>query len=251
LTTSKNTPPEPSPLEALQERLGYHFRDASLLLTALTHPSYGGDYHTEHYQRLEFLGDAVLELAVSRYLYLERPLLTEGQLSRLRSSLVREETLCEVARSYGIGPMMRLSVGEERGGGREKPSILADVMEAVIAAVYLDGGMEAAFALVLRALGDRLDDDDPDALDAKTRLQEVLQADGGDAPVYELTGVEGPPHLPVFHMRVMAGDRVLGTGSGRSKRLAQQYAARAALKVVSKDRAGKTGGAGRRPREGV
>ena len=250
MTIWKNAPERPG-LDELQQRLGYRFHDEALLQTALTHPSYGGDYHTEHYQRLEFLGDAVLELAVSRYLYLERPHLAEGQLSRLRSSLVREETLCEVARGYEMGPLMRLSVGEERGGGREKPSILADVMEAVIAAVYLDGGMESAFALVLRALGDRLDDDDPDALDAKTRLQEVLQAGGGEAPVYELTGVDGPPHLPVFHMRVMAGDRVLGTGSGRSKRQAQQYAARAALKIMSKDRAGKTGGAGRGSREGV
>jgi len=237
-------------LNELQERLGYRFHDEALLLTALTHPSYGGDYHTEHYQRLEFLGDAVLELAVSRYLYLERPQLTEGQLSRLRSSLVREETLCEAARGYGLGALIRLSVGEERGGGRDKPSILADVMESVIAAVYLDGGMDEAFGLVVRALGDRLDDDDPDALDAKTRLQEVLQAGGGEAPAYELTGVDGPPHLPVFHMRVLVGETELGRGSGPSKRQAQQYAARAALKNLSKDRAGFSGRAGRPPREG-
>ena len=238
-------------LQELQERLGYRFQDEALLLTALTHPSYGGDYHTEHYQRLEFLGDAVLELAVSRYLYLERPALTEGQLSRLRSSLVREETLCEIARGYDLGALIRLSVGEERGGGRDKPSILADVMESVIAAVYLDGGMDEAFRLVRCALGDRLDDDDPDALDAKTRLQEVLQAGGGEAPAYELTGVDGPPHLPVFHMRVMVGENELGRGSGPSKRQAQQYAARAALKKLSKDRAGLAGRAGRTPREGV
>jgi ribonuclease-3 len=221
-------------LDELQRRLGYAFHDEALLQTALTHPSYGGDYRAEHYQRLEFLGDAVLELAVSRYLYLERPQLAEGQLSRLRASLVREETLCEIARAFGLGGLIRLSVGEERGGGREKPSILADVMEAVIAAVYLDGGDGEAFRLVRRALGDRLDDDDPDALDAKTRLQEVLQVDGGEAPVYELTGSDGPPHLPVFHMRVLAGSQELGRGSGRSKRQAQQYAARDALKKLGK-----------------
>jgi ribonuclease-3 len=248
LTTSKNAC-DLTGLDELQEHLGYRFHDEALLGTALTHPSYGGDYHCEHYQRLEFLGDAVLELAVSRYLYLERPSLAEGQLSRLRSSLVREETLCEVAKGYGLGALIRLSVGEEKGGGREKPSILADVMESVIAAVYLDGGMDEAFQLVHRALGDRLDDDDPDALDAKTRLQEVLQAGGGDAPLYELTGVDGPPHLPVFHMRVVAGDQELGRGSGSSKRQAQQYAARAALKKLSRDRAGKTGRTERR--EGV
>ena len=248
MTTSKNAC-DLTGLDELQERLGYRFRDVALLGTALTHPSYGGDYHCEHYQRLEFLGDAVLELAVSRYLYLERPQLDEGQLSRLRSSLVREETLCEVAKGYGLGALVRLSVGEEKGGGREKPSILADVMESVIAAVYLDGGMDEAFQLVHRALGERLDDDDPDALDAKTRLQEVLQAGGGDAPLYELTGVDGPPHLPVFHMRVVAADQELGRGSGSSKRQAQQYAARAALKKLSKDRAGRTDRTERR--EGV
>jgi ribonuclease-3 len=249
LTIWKDTP-EPSALDALEERLHYRFRDKALLLTALTHPSYGGDYHTEHYQRLEFLGDAVLELAVSRYLYLERPQLSEGQLSRLRSSLVREETLSEVARGFDLGPMIRLSIGEERGGGGEKPSILADVMESVIAAVYLDGGMEEASSLVRRALGDRLDDDDPDELDAKTRLQEVMQAGGGEAPFYELTGVDGPPHLPVFHMRVLVGGAELGHGSGSNKRQAQQYAARAALKKLAKDRSG-SGRAGQAPREGV
>jgi ribonuclease-3 len=145
--------------------------------------------------------------------------------------------------------LIRLSVGEERGGGRDKPSILADVMESVIAAVYLDGGMEEAFSLVRRTLGDRLDDDDPDALDAKTRLQEVLQAGGGEAPLYELTGVDGPPHLPVFHMRVLVGGEELGRGSGSNKRQAQQYAARAALKKLSKDMAGDR--AGNAPREGV
>jgi ribonuclease-3 len=222
------------PLNQLEQQLGYAFRDQALLKTALTHPSYGGDYHTEHYQRLEFLGDAVLELAVSRYLYLERPQLDEGQLSRLRASLVREETLCEAARSLGLGGMIRLSVGEERGGGRDKPSILADVMEAVIAAVYLDGGAQAAFDLVRRILAGRLNDDNPDALDAKTRLQEVLQAGGGSAPMYELVGLDGPAHLPVFHMRVMVGGEELGRGSGSSKRAAQQYAARDALKKLSK-----------------
>ncbi len=249
MTTWKNTS-ETNTLDALEERLNYRFRDKALLQTALTHPSYGGDYHTEHYQRLEFLGDAVLQLAVSRYLYLERPQLQEGQLSRLRASLVREETLSEVARVFALGPMIRLSVGEERGGGSEKPSILADVMESVIAAVYLDGGMDEAFALVRRALGDRLDDDDPDALDAKTRLQEVLQAGGGEAPCYELTGVDGPPHLPVFHMRVLVGDAELGHGSGSSKRQAQQYAARAALKKLAKERSVRSGRAEQAPREG-
>jgi len=225
-------------LNELERRLGYSFRDAALLETALTHPSYGGDHHATHYQRLEFLGDAVLQLAVSRYLYLECPRLNEGQLSRLRSQLVREETLCEAARGFGLGAMIRLSVGEERGGGRDKPSILADVMESVIAAVYLDGGAEEAFRLVERALGDRLAGDDPDELDAKTRLQEVLQSGGGEAPVYELVSADGPPHLPVFHIRVVVGDEELGRGSGSNKRLAQQHAARAALKRLGRAQPG-------------
>ncbi|MGN0802240.1 MAG: ribonuclease III, partial [Candidatus Faecivicinus sp.] len=217
-------------MEKLCDKLGYRFKNANLLVTALTHPSFGGDHHVPHYQRLEFLGDAVLELAVSEYLYSELPEVDEGRLTRIRAALVREETLCRAAKRLGLGEFIRLSVGEERSGGRNKPSILSDVMEAVFAAVYLDGGFDCAVKVVRSALRDELSPETlADPLDAKSRLQELLQR-GGEMPNYEYLSMEGPPHAPVFFYRVCDGARVLGTGSGSSKQNAQQAAARDALK---------------------
>lgn len=217
-------------MDKLCEKLGYRFQDAKLLATALTHPSFGGDHHVPHYQRLEFLGDAVLELAVSNYLYSELPEVDEGKLTRIRAALVREETLCRAAKRIGLGEYIRLSVGEERSGGREKPSILSDVMEAVFAAVYLDGGFQCAVKVVRDVLGEELRPETlADRLDAKSRLQELLQREGG-MPSYEYLSMEGPPHAPMFYYRVSDGSRVLGEGSGQSKQHAQQAAARDALK---------------------
>ena len=219
--------------EEMQQRLGYRFKDESLLETALTHPSFGSDYHVPDNQRLEFLGDAVLELAISRLLYIVHPEMPEGGLSRLRSALVREETLAQAAAGYQIGKEIRLSVGEERTGGRRKPSLLADAMEAVIAAVYLDGGWQAAFDLVERTIDVRASLDlDYFAMDAKTRLQELLQKDG-HAPSYEIVSVEGPPHAPMFTAHVSVDGKLLGEGQGRTKRQAQQQAAAKAIKLLA------------------
>lgn len=225
--------------EEMQERLGYRFRDVSLLETALTHPSFGSDHHVPDNQRLEFLGDAVLELAISRLLYIVHPEMPEGGLSRLRSALVREETLAQAAVGYQIGREIRLSVGEERTGGRRKPSLLADAMEAVIAAVYLDGGTEAAFDLVERTIDVRASQDlDYFVMDAKTRLQELLQKDG-HAPSYEIISVQGPPHAPVFTSRVSVDGKALGEGQGRTKRQAQQEAAARAVALLGGKNASK------------
>lgn len=214
----------------LEERLNHRFANRALLETALTHPSFGGDHHVPHYQRLEFLGDAVLELAVSRYLYFELPDVDEGKLTRIRAALVREESLNRAAQRLGLGEFIRLSVGEERSGGREKPSILSDVMEAVLAAVYLDAGFDAAVEVVYLVLAEELRPEAlKDHLDAKSRLQELLQREGL-MPSYEFLSMEGPPHAPVFAYRVMDGERELGRGSGTSKQNAQQAAARDALK---------------------
>ena len=222
-------------MNTLCKKLGYTFRDIGLLETALTHPSYGGDHHVPHYQRLEFLGDAVLELAISRHLFFEFPEVDEGKLTRIRAGLVREETLCRAARRLDLGRYIRLSVGEDRSGGREKPSILCDVMEAVLAAVYLDGGFDAACDIIRRALGDDLRPDMlEDHLDAKSRLQEILQRDG-DMPVYDFISMEGPPHAPQFRYSVKLKDRVLGEGTGTSKQHAQQNAARNALARLEKN----------------
>ena len=217
-------------MQVLEERLGHAFQDRKLLETALTHPSFGGDHHVPHYQRLEFLGDAVLELAVSRYLYFELPEVDEGKLTRIRAALVREESLNRAARRIGLGDFIRLSVGEERSGGREKPSILSDVMEAVLAAVYLDAGFDEAVRIIGMVLGEELRPEVlKDHLDAKSRLQELMQRDGR-MPSYDYLSMEGPPHAPVFAYRVMDGEQELGRGSGTSKQNAQQAAARDALK---------------------
>lgn len=220
-------------MKALCERLGYHFKDMKLLETALTHPSYGGDHHVPHYQRLEFLGDAVLELAISRYLYFEFPHIDEGKLTRIRAGLVREETLSRAARRLGLERYIRLSVGEDRSGGRQKPSILCDVMEAVLAAIYLDGGFEEAVRVIRMALGDDLHPQMlEDQLDAKSRLQEILQRTG-EMPRYDFISMEGPPHAPLFRYSVTADDRPLGEGRGTSKQNAQQDAARDALRRLN------------------
>ena len=219
-------------MHALCSKLGYTFKDKKLLETALTHPSYGGDHHVPHYQRLEFLGDAVLELAISRHLYFEFPEVDEGKLTRIRAGLVREETLCRAARRLDLGRYIRLSVGEDRSGGREKPSILCDVMEAVLAAVYLDGGIDVAVDVIRKALAEDLRPQFlEDHLDAKSRLQEILQRDGG-MPQYEFISMEGPPHAPLFRYSVTLDGRTLGTGDGTSKQNAQQEAARAALRAM-------------------
>ena len=211
-------------MEKLCERIGYRFRNSSLLETALTHPSYGGDHHVPHYQRLEFLGDAVLELAVSQYLYAELPEVDEGKLTRIRAALVREETLCRAARRIGLGEFIRLSVGETHSGGRNKPSILADVMEAVFAAVYLDGGFDQAVAVVRRALGDDLRPEGlEDHLDAKSRLQELMQRDG-NMPKYEFISMEGPPHAPL--VRLPRARRRAGAGRGQRNEQAERSAGR-------------------------
>ena len=160
----------------------------------------------------------------------EMPQGSEGRMTRVRAALVREESLAEAARALEIGRLIRLSVGEERSGGRNKPSILSDVMEAVFAAVYLDGGFDCAVRVVRDALKDELRPETlADHLDAKSRLQELLQREGG-MPNYEYLSMEGPPHAPVFYYRVCDGVRVLGEGSGSSKQNAQQAAARDALK---------------------
>ncbi len=216
-------------MDKLCESLGYTFKNRQLLVTALTHPSYGGDHHVPHYQRLEFLGDAVLELTMSEYLFEKLPEVDEGKLTRIRAAIVREETLARAAKRIALGKMIRLSVGEARTGGREKASILSDVMEATFAAVYLDGGFECAKETILRVMKEELNPETlQDHLDAKSRLQEIMQRDGV-MPEYRYVSMEGPAHAPTFHYQVYLGEQLLGSGSGTSKQSAQQEAARDAL----------------------
>ena len=215
-------------LSELEERIRYAFADRSLLVTALTHPSFGGDRHAQNYQRLEFLGDAVLQLAVSRYLYEHSPE-PEGRLSRARARLVCESALADAARGYGLGEYVILSPGEEKTGGRDRESILSDVMEAVFAAVYLDGGWAQAEALVLRTLDRPLHEHrsgQSQDYDYKSLLQILTQKTDGSIPVYELIEQRGEPHRPTFVIQATLHGQPIGRGEGHSKQAAQQIAAR-------------------------
>jgi ribonuclease-3 len=219
-------------MHGLEDRLGYQFIDISHMQTALTHPSYGSDHSVPHYQRLEFLGDAVLQLAVSKKLFELYPSAGEGKLTQARASIVCEESLCAAAKSLNVGRCIRLSVGEERSSGRDKASILSDVMEALFGAIYIDGGLDAAFYAVYRVLNDQF----PTALDEhsdyKSRLQIIIQREFGSDLTYKLIRTTGAPHKPLFTVRAIQGGSALGEGSGPSKQSAQQAAAKNALSYI-------------------
>lgn len=213
--------------DATASWLGHVFAHPGLYQRALTHRSFGSD----HNERLEFVGDAVLNCVVGRYLFDRFPDLDEGALSRMRASLVNRETLAEVARSIGLGTLVRLGEGEQRSGGPDRPSILADGLEALIGAVFVDAGYEAARGIIERAWGELLLEADPLALgkDPKTRLQEWLQGHGMPVPLYRISGIAGEAHAQTFVAEcAIPGLAVTATGEGSSRRAAEQAAARAA-----------------------
>lgn len=220
--------------DALEKRLGYHFRDPGLLARALTHPSCEGvgQGARQDNQRLEFLGDAVLQLCVSDALYRHFPEMREGQLTRRRAALVCEANLAELARRLDLGGLLRMSAGEEALGGRLNPSILGDAMEALIAAVWLDGGYEPVSMLISGWMGDFAPRTTIDR-DAKSELQERLQSLGEKAPSYEILSEEGPPHARVFVARALreTGEE-LGRGTGSRKQRAEEAAAAEALRAL-------------------
>jgi len=215
----------------LAERLGHQFSAPNLLRMALTHRSYANERGlAENYERLEFLGDAVLAVSCADWLYRSYPEATEGELSKLKSFLVSEPVLARLAAGLELGPLIRLGVGEERSGGRGKPSLLADVLEAVIAAVYLDGGIAPACRLIERLLAQAEQDRGSEhQSDAKSALQEHLQAQGRALPRYELLAADGPDHEKVFTVECRVAGKALGSGQGRSKKHAEQAAAAAVL----------------------
>ncbi|TAK82310.1 MAG: ribonuclease III [Betaproteobacteria bacterium] len=218
---------------ALEKRLGHRFANPRLLEQALTHRSCGAD----NYERLEFLGDGVLGCAVADELYGRFPQLSEGKLTRLRASLVREEALAEVAGTLGIAELLRLGEGELAAGPQPRPSILADALEAVIGAVFLDGGYEAARKAVLAAFGPLIDQLDPErpAKDAKTRLQEILQAQHRRLPDYRVVSVRGEAHRQSFEVECLVQELGLtSTGTGTSRQRAEQQAAKAMLEKLEK-----------------
>jgi len=220
-------------LLALQTRLGYRFTSVPLLARALTHRSHSAD----HYERLEFLGDSVLSLAISGLLYERLSRQHEGELSRIRANLVKEDTLAGIATTLGLSAVLRLGEGELRSGGQRKPSILADVVEAIIGAVYLDAGFSEAEALV-RRLYQGVDINpamSASSKDAKTALQEWLQGRKMKLPVYRVTAIKGEAHRQTFEVLCEIESGQSQPGSGVSRRAAEQAAAAALLQQLNKN----------------
>ncbi len=215
----------------LEEKIRYHFKNPRLMEKALTHSSYSNEHRLgrlENNERLEFLGDAVLEIVTSEFLYKTYPEKPEGELTKLRASIVCEQTLAFCARELGLGTYLLLGKGEELTGGRERSSVTSDAVEAMIGAIYLDGGFANAKEFVNRFV---LNDIEHKQLffDSKTILQEIVQGDLECEPVYELIGEEGPNHNKKFIVQVKIRQEIYGTGSGRTKKAAEQEAAYAAI----------------------
>ncbi|MBQ1902144.1 MAG: ribonuclease III [Lachnospiraceae bacterium] len=214
-------------LKEFQEKIGYEFKDESLLAQALTHSSYANEKHMKKLsdnERLEFLGDAVLEVVSSEFLYLNYRDYSEGALTKLRASLVCEPTLAYCTKEMNLGKYLRLSKGEEKTGGRMRKSVLSDALEATIGAIFLDGGMEPAKAYIMKYI---MTDIEHKKLfhDSKTALQEIVQSMHDNALVYELVKEEGPDHAKQFYVEAKVGDLVIGKGCGNSKKAAEQDAA--------------------------
>ena len=223
-------------MRELEKRLDYSFRDPALLEEALNHSSYANEHRSagiRSNERLEFLGDSVLGFVTAEFLFCQHPDAPEGDLTRIRAALVCEQSLYEVARRLDLGAYLKLGRGEEAGGGRERTSILADATEAVFAAVYLDGGIGAASALIHRLL---LDAEKEEVLeerrrDYKTALQELVQRQADQVLSYHMVGEEGPDHDKTFLAEVLLNGQLIGQGRGHSKKEAEQNAAAAALET--------------------
>ncbi len=213
--------------------IGYTFNDKTLLQTALTHSSYANEMHGKEAfnERLEFLGDSVLGMITAEFLFKNHPEMPEGQLTKLRASLVCEKSLHKFANSIRLGEFMRLGKGEINTGGRERPSILADAFESVIAAIYLDAGFEKAKEFVLGFIANASIEDDSIS-DYKSALQEITQKNHGEILEYYMAGESGPDHAKTFIVEVKLNSNVIGTGTGKSKKQAEQMAAKEALRLM-------------------
>jgi ribonuclease-3 len=223
----------------LEESLGYSFENRVLLAEALTHRSFANEYRAENLpdnERLEFLGDAVIDLVTSEYLMAKLPDVPEGQLTRIRADVVSMPGLSRIAWSLNIGRAILLGKGEERSGGREKSSLLADAVEAIVGAVFTDGGFDAAKAVVLPLFVPMLEEASRvEGQDFKSRLQEVLQASQRALPIYKVADVSGPAHERIFRIEVIVDERVVSSGQGRTKKAAEQAAAELALTALGDD----------------
>jgi ribonuclease-3 len=232
-------------LNDLQERIRYPFGDPRLLILSLTHVSYGHENHQEKSlahrdnERFEFLGDAVLDLVISDLLLESFPDAAEGQLSKMRAAVVNEKTLYEIAKSLNLSPLMRLGKGEMRTGGNEKPSILASAFEALIAAIYIDGGFNAVFPVIRYLFAPLFEGNSAISFqDHKTKLQEVMQSKFKLTPTYHLIGSTGPDHAKIFTVEVHIREQVLASADGSSKKDAEQNAAKVALQSLEDKESG-------------
>lgn len=229
----------PLPYERLEESIGYRFADRQVIETALTHSSYTNEMksrgiHAECNERMEFLGDSVLSLVVSEYLFRHYPSVAEGELSPIRASVVCEETLAEIAGGIDLGMYLKMGHGEELTDGRRRPSILADAFESLLAAIYLDGGIEKVREFLLPRLIPHIESHAEKGRfrDYKTQLQQLIQQGGsGDILEYVTVGESGPMHMRVFDVEARLNSNVVGRGTARSKRAAEQLAAKEALEL--------------------
>lgn len=217
-------------MDTLEQKLGYSFRNRALLENALTHSSYANENKSPmgSNERLEFLGDSILGMVTADYLYRKHATAPEGDLTKIRAALVCEESLAEVAEQLDLGSYLQLGRGEAAGGGRERPSIRADAVEAILAAVFLDGGLEQASKIIYRFILDR-EDEKAVRRDYKTSLQELVQREAGQVLAYRLTGESGPDHAKTFVVEVTLNGTAVGEGTGRSKKEAEQMAAKSAI----------------------
>lgn len=226
-------------MEEIEAKLGYEFKDKELLKTALTHSSYANENkkrNLECNERLEFLGDAVLGMVVANYLFRGQQKMPEGQMTRLRAELVCEQSLARVAEELQLGNYLLLGKGEEQGGGRKRHSIIADAVEAVIAAVYLDGGYEKASGIIYKFIIEPMEKGIAILVtDYKTALQEFVQRKSGQVLAYNLVDQSGPDHDKVFTFSVSLNGEVVGTGSGKNKKEAEQAAAGDALRKLQNE----------------
>ena len=225
-------------MKPLEENLRYEFKNKKLLINALTHSSYANEARdgVSSNERLEFLGDSVLSIVVSEYIYKEFNNLPEGELTKLRASLVCEKSLCQFSRELELGKYLRLGKGEDKGGGRERDSILADAFEAVLAAMYLDGGFNVAKNHVMRFIKNELKHTDDEVFkDYKTALQEIIQKNPEESVNYILTKETGPDHDKVFEVEVRLNSNTIGKGIGKNKKQAEQSAAKEALRLMGKE----------------
>lgn len=221
-------------MKTLEEKIEYTFSDKKLLETALTHSSYANERRSGvlSNERLEFLGDSVLGFTVAEYLYKKRPNLAEGKMTRIRADLVCEAGLYRAALEIGLGEHLLLGRGEDASGGRERPSVLSDALEAVIAAVFLDGGRRPATKLINKLILSHIDEAESANFDYKTALQELAQKTPGVKVVYTPESESGPEHKKTFRVEVSVGGKAVGFGEGRSKKAAEQEAAKCALEAL-------------------